>query len=199
MNRDEARKILGEGATEEQITNLLNNYHIEESAKIKELESQLSNLKADNSKKSDYDDIKRQLDDIKRANMSEQEQLEAKKIEIETNLKNSRLIVNKAKAKEILVAAGLDLDDETIDLVVSDDENATITKANNLKNKFISMKESVAKQTKEELTNLNVTPSISNVNQDEKDSVSLDDFLNLSAEEQNKFMQEHPQEYEKLK
>jgi len=199
MNRDEARKILGEGATEEQITNLLNNYHIEESAKIKELESQLSNLKADNSKKSDYDDIKRQLDDIKRANMSEQEQLEAKKIEIETNLKNSRLIVNKAKAKEILVAAGLDLDDETIDLVVSDDENATITKANNLKNKFISMKESVAKQTKEELTNLNVTPSISNVNQDEKDSVSLDDFLNLSAEEQNKFMQEHPQEYENLK
>ena len=27
MNRDEAKKILGENATEEQITNLLNNYH----------------------------------------------------------------------------------------------------------------------------------------------------------------------------
>ena len=34
MTRDEARKILGEEATEEQITNLLNNYHIQESAKV---------------------------------------------------------------------------------------------------------------------------------------------------------------------
>ena len=42
------------------------------------------------------------------------------KKEVETNLKNSRIIVNTAKAKEIL--AGLDLDDDTINLVVSDDD-----------------------------------------------------------------------------
>jgi len=197
MNRDEARKILGEGATEEQITNLLNNYHVTESEKVKSLEAKLTDLEAKSSKYSDYDEIKKQLDDINRANMSEQEKLEEQKKEIEKNLKDSRIIVNNAKAKEIL--AEFDLDDDTVSLVVSDDENATITRANNLKNKLISMKESVAKQTKEKLTNLDVTPSISNVNQEEKDAMNLDKFLNLSAEDQNKFMQEHPQEYENLK
>ena len=38
MNRELAREILGENATEEQVTNLLNQWHIDESAKIKELE-----------------------------------------------------------------------------------------------------------------------------------------------------------------
>lgn len=197
MNREDARKILGEGATEEQITNLLNNYHVTESEKVKSLEAKLTDLEADNSKKSDYDEIKKQLDDIKRANMSEQEKLEEQKKEIEKNLKESRIIANTARAKEIL--AGLDLDDDTIGLVVSDDENATITRANNLKNKFVSMKETVAKETKEQLSNLDIKPSISNVSQEEKDAMNLDKFLNLSAEEQNKFMQEHPQEFENLK
>lgn len=197
MNREDARKILGEGATEEQITNLLNNYHVTESERVKSLEAKLTDLEADNSKKSDYDEIKKQLDDIKRANMSEQEKLEEQKKEIEKNLKESRIIANTARAKEIL--AGLDLDDDTIGLVVSDDENATITRANNLKNKFVSMKETVAKETKEQLSNLDIKPSISNVSQEEKDAMNLDKFLNLSAEEQNKFMQEHPQEFENLK
>ena len=42
MTRDEAKKILGESATEEQITNFLNNYHLNENAKVKELLTILS-------------------------------------------------------------------------------------------------------------------------------------------------------------
>lgn len=195
MTRDEARKILGEDATEEQITNLLNNYHIQESSKVKELEKQINSLNEQNSKYSDYDEIKSKLDEINKANMSEQEKLEAQKKEIETNLKNSRIIVNTAKAKEIL--AGLDLDDDIISLVVSDDEAKTISSANKLKAKFDMQKENVAKQTKESLANVDLTPTITNVNQNEN-IMSFDKFNNLSADEQNKWLEENPNGLETL-
>lgn len=196
MNRDEARKILGEEATEEQVTNLLNNYHIQESNKVKELEKQITSLSEQNSKHSDYDEIKAKLDEINKANMSEQEKLEAQKKEIETNLKQSRIIVNTAKAKEIL--AGLDLDDDIISLVVSDDADKTISSANKLKAKFDMQKESVAKATKESLTTLDLKPSMSNVNQNENTIDSFEKFANLSAEEQSKWLQENPNGLEKL-
>ena len=195
MTRDEARKILGEDATEEQITNLLNNYHIQESSKVKELEKQINSLNEQNSKYSDYDEIKSKLDEINKANMSEQEKLEAQKKEIETNLKNSRIIVNTAKAKEIL--AGLDLDDDIISLVVSDDETKTISSANKLKAKFDMQKENVAKQTKESLANVDLTPTITNVNQNEN-IMSFDKFNSLSADEQNKWLEENPNGLETL-
>ena len=197
MTREEAKKILGEGATEEVITNFLDNYHIEESSKVKDLENKINNLTQENSKYSDYDSIKKQLDDINKANMSEQEKLEQMKKEAETNLKNSRIIVNTAKAKEIL--AGLDLDDDTISLVVSDDEMTTINRANNLKTKFDTMKESVAKQTTEALMSANLKPNISNVNQKTDDIIdSFEKFGKLSATEQEKWMNEHPEEFSKL-
>lgn len=189
MNREEARKILGEGATEEQITNLLNNWHIQESAKVKELETQVNDLAKQNSKYSDYDEIKNKLEEINKANMSEQEKLEAMKKETETNLKKSRIIVNTAKAKEILT--GLDLDDELISLVVSDDADKTIDNANKLKAKFDSQKDIVAKQTKETLINVDLNPTISNVNQN-NDVMTLEKFSGLSAEEQNQWLEQNP-------
>ena len=195
MDREKARKILGENATEEQVTNLLNSWHLEETAKVKELENQLNGLKEQNSKYSDYDEIKSKLDEINKANMSEQEKLEAQKKEIETNLKNSRIIVNTAKATQIL--AGLDLDDDIISLVVSDDEAKTISSANKLKAKFDMQKENVVKQTKESLANVDLTPTITNVNQNEN-IMSFDKFNSLSADEQNKWLEENPNGLETL-
>lgn len=191
MSRDEARKILGEGATEEQITNLLNNFHNMEKAKNDEI----ATLKAQNDKYSDYDAIKSKLNEIEKANMTEQEKLEQMKKETEMNLKNSRIIVNTAKAKDILV--GLDLDDDTIAMLVSDDEAKTINNATKLKEKFDTLKANVEKQTKESLVVADLTPSISNVNQNEG-AMTLDKFNDLSAEEQNKFIEEHPEEFAKL-
>ena len=191
MSRDEARKILGEGATEEQITNLLNNFHNMEKAKNDEI----ATLKEQNSKYSDYDEIKSKLTEIEKANMTEQEKLEQMKKETEINLKNSRIIVNTAKAKDILV--GLDLDEDTIAMLVTDDEAKTISNATKLKEKFDTLKANVEKQTKESLVVADLTPSISNVNQNEG-VMTLDKFSNMSAEEQNKFILEHPEEFEKL-
>lgn len=198
MTREEAKKILGENATEEQVTNLLNNYHVEESAKVKELEDKVNNLTAQNSKYSDYDSIKQQLDDINKANMTEQQKMEAAKEETKKNLLESRKIYNTAKAKEIL--SGLGLSDETISLVVSDDEAKTIANANKLKSEFDITKETVAKQTKESLMNTDLKPSISNVPQKEKDDgvMTFDKFENMSAEEQNEWLAKNPSGLENL-
>lgn len=198
MTREEAKKILGENATEEQVTNLLNNYHVEESAKVKELEDKVNKLTAQNSKYSDYDSIKQQLDDINKANMTEQQKMEAAKEETKKNLLESRKIYNTAKAKEIL--SGLGLSDETISLVVSDDEAKTIANANKLKSEFDTTKETVAKQTKESLMNTDLKPSISNVPQKEKDDgvMTFDKFENMSAEEQNEWLAKNPSGLENL-
>lgn len=196
MNREEARKILGEGATEEQITNLLNSWHIQESAKVKELEAQVNNLAETNSKYSDYDEIKNKLEEINKANMTEQEKLEEMKRETENNLKNSRIIVNTAKAKEILT--GLDLDDDLISLVVSDNADKTIANANKLKAKFDSQKDIVAKQTKETLINVDLKPTVSNVNQNDDGVMTFEKFGALSAAEQEQWINEHPNEFENL-
>jgi hypothetical protein len=196
MNREKAREILGENATEEQITNLLNQWHIDESAKVKDLESKVNNLTTENSKYSDYESIKQQLDNINKANMTEQEKLEQMKKEAETNLKNSRIIVNTAKAKDIL--AGLNVSDSLIAKLVSDDETTTINSANELKTMLETQKEEVAKQTKESLITQNIQPTISNVPQT-SDAMTMSKFMELSAEEQNAFINEHPTEFENLK
>jgi len=196
MNRDEAKKILGENATEEQITNFLNNYHLNENAKIKDLQDQLNTLKDENSKYSDYDTIKTKLNEIQQANMSEQEKIEQMKKETENNLRESRIIVNTAKAKEIL--AGENIDEKLIASLVDDNLENTIAKATMFKQTLTNLKDSVAKQTKESLVNVDLKPTISNVNPNQDEVMTLEKFGQLSAEEQNKFITEHPEEFEKL-
>jgi F0F1-type ATP synthase membrane subunit b/b' len=192
MTRDEAKKILGENATEEQVTNLLNSFHNSEKAKndkIAELEKQLTGF-------SDYNEIKKKLDDINQANMSEQEKLEAQKQEIAKNLAESRRIVNTAKAKEIL--AGEEIDDEIIASLVSDNLDNTVAKATKMKQTLSTLRDNVSKKTKEELTNINLDPSMSNVNPNQNDVMTIEKFNNLSADEQEKFIAEHPTEFENL-
>ena len=196
MTRDEARKILGEEATEEQITNLLNNYHVQESSKVKELESQINSLKDINEKHSGYDTLKKQLDEINKSKMSEQEKLEADKLATAEALKNANIIYNTAKAKEIL--AGENLDDELLKTLVSENADDTIARATKMKETLSSIKESVAKQTKESLINVDLKPTISNVNQNEQ-IMSFDRFSQLSADEQNEWISQHPNEFENLK
>ena len=195
MNRDAAKKILGENATEEQITNFLNNYHLNENAKVKELQDQLNALKTENSKYSDYDTIKTKLNEIEQANMTEQQKLDQMKKETENNLRESRIIVNTAKAKEIL--AGENIDEKLIQSLVDDNLENTIAKATMFKQTLTNLKDSVAKQTKESLVNADLKPTIPNVNPNEN-VMTLDKFGNMTAEEQNKWLQENPNGLENL-
>ena len=191
MTRDGVKEILGEGATEEQVSAILNAFHNDIDAKDKEINSLNSKLQ----KQNDYDAIKKQLDEINKANMSEQEKIEAMKKEAEQNLRQSRIVVNTAKAKEIL--AGLSLSDDLINSLVRDDEQATVTNATNLKNQIESLKQETDKKVREELANIDLKPSISNVPQD-GGLMTWEKFEGMSIEEQNKFAEEHPDEFANL-
>lgn len=191
MTRDGVKEILGEGATEEQVSAILNAFHSDIDAKDKEINSLNSKLQ----KQNDYDAIKKQLDEINKANMSEQEKIEEMKKEAEQNLKQSRIVVNTAKAKEIL--AGLSLSDDLINSLVRDDEQATVTNATNLKNQIESLKQETDKKVREELANIDLKPSISNVPQD-GGAMTWEKFEGMSMEEQNKFAEEHPEEFANL-
>lgn len=191
MNRDEARKILGENATEEQVTNLLNSVHNFGKAK----DDEIAKLKEETAKYSDYDSIKGQLDEINRAKMTEQEKLEAEKKQTAENLKNSKIIYNTAKVKEIL--AGENVAEDLIKNLVSDDENISIANATALKNTLSSLRETVEKTTKENLINQDINPDITDVNLN-NNTMNFEKFSNLSSEEQIKFMEEHPEEFKNL-
>lgn len=190
MSREDAKKILGENATDEQVSSLLNVFHASEKTLKEEIAQKNEELK----KYSDYDSIKSQLDEINKSKMSEQEKLEQDKQEIAKNLKESKLIVNTAKAKEIL--AGCNVNDTLLKSLVNEDEAITISNATELLNSFNNLREEVAKKTKEDLTNLDLKPNMNNATSN--DAMTFDKFRTLSSEEQNKFALEHPEEFEKL-
>ena len=112
------------------------------------------------------------------------------------NLKQSKIIYNKAQAKSILAAVGIEDEDIINDLTTSD-EAKTIEAATRIANRFKNMQEETAKKTKEQLANIDITPAGSN--KPTADNVmTWEKFSMLSAEEQDKFANEHPEEFENL-
>ena len=97
--------------------------------------------------------------------------------------------------KEIL--AGIPLTDEIINSLVRDDEQATITNATNLKAQIESLKTETDKKVREELANIDLKPSISNVPQD-GGAMTWEKFEGMTIDEQNKFAEEHPDEFANL-
>lgn len=193
MTREDIKKILGEGATEEQISNTLNALHNQTNA----LNKQISDLKAIESKYSDYEQIKSQLDAINKEKMTEQERIAKDKEETEKNLRESRIIKNKAKAMQLL--AGIDIDEQIIDSIVGEDEASSLAKAQLLVDKFKSVVSDTQKKTQEELANINVKPNMTNTNPNaDNDKMTFEKFGALSAEEQEKFINEHPDEFNNL-
>lgn len=193
MKREE---LLAKGYTEEQVTDILNTLHSVSKDKDKQIADLQSEVLTKGEYETKYNAVQHQLDEMNKANMTEQEKFEAMKKEAETNLRNSKIIVNKAKAKEIL--SGLDIDENLIDTLVSEDEQATINNANLLKNRFTTFKDTVEKQTRESITNLNAKPETTNVPQQDDGVMTLDKFYKMTNEEQIKYVNENPGAIEKL-
>ena len=193
ISREEIKKKLGENATDEQISAMLDLLHTSE----KNLKDEKNNLQTQLDKLSDYDEMKQKLAEIENEKLTEQERLQKEKEEIAKNLKESRLVKNKAKVMTVL--AGLDIDEESVDSLVSEDENVSINKANKLKTKIETLSQEVEKKTKENLTQLNIKPNVNEKNLDNNNgAMTFEKFRSLSQEEQNKFANEHPEEFEKL-
>ncbi len=199
MNREEVRKLLGEGATEEQISAVLNKFHTEQKGlteQISNLQGQVTNLTTEKKELLGYKD---QIAEIQKANMTKEQLIEAKEKELDTKIKSANLLTNSIKAKSILVGAGIGEEDadKLVASIVKEDEQATITGATLFANQFNNIKESTAKQTREELANLDLKPNPSNI-PPSTNAMTWEEFSKLSESEQNKFAEENPEEFAKL-
>lgn len=199
MTREEAKAMLGETATEEQITALLNKFHIEQDdlrKQVETLENKVSTTEKANTELLGY---KKKVEEIEKANMSEQEKLKLEKEELEKAKVETKKLTNSIKAKEILLDAGIEKEtvDDLVASIVKDDEVSTIKSAELLASQFKTVKEKTEKQTKEELMNMDLTPNASN-KQLKTDIKNWEDFEKLSLKEQNEFIKENPEIFEKL-
>lgn len=191
MTREEVKKMLGEGATEEQVSAVLNMYQGEVN-KAKTLQASLDKANAEKQELLGY---KEEIDKINQSKMTEQEKLNAMQKEVEKNLKESKIIVNRAKAKEVLT--GLDIDDDLISSLVSEDEEKTIKNANLLKNRMTTFEESITKKIQDDLVHSNLKPPATNKTTS-SDAMTWEKFEKLSQEEQAKFAEENPDEFNNL-
>jgi len=187
MENIKREDLAQKGYTEEQITDILNTYHKmgEEVKKANDLASQSKNL---------ADGLQKQLDDINKANMSEQEKLEEMKKETITKLADAKKTYNTAKVKEIL--AGYEVEDDIISKLIDEDETTSLNNANLFKNRLDTIIANTTKKTREQITSVDVKPNASNVPQDV--GMTFEKFGDLSIEEQEKFIFEHPTEYQDM-
>ena len=194
MTRDEVIKILGENATDEQINGILDKFH-EKDNDARANATALAKAQADLAKtKADLNTAQSQLDQINKNNMTEQEKMEALKKEAEKYVSDSKKVYAKAKATEILASVGI-TDEKLINSLVSDDVDLTTTNANIYVENIKSIKDSVEKQTREQLANVDLKPNASNSS---NEGMTWEKFTSLSEDEQSRFEQEHPEEFAKL-
>lgn len=203
MSREEIIKILGEGATEEQISELLDKFHEKDNdyrAKVIELtntQNQLNDLTQKLSvTETKLNNTQSELDNINKSKMTDAELMEAQKKEANEYLANSKKIFAKAKAQEILSSIGV-TDEDLINSLVTDNVELTERNANIYVNNIKSIRESVEKQTKEKLSMQDITPNPSNNLQD-NGAMTWEKYQTLSESEQSAFASEHPDEFAKL-
>lgn len=185
MTRDKIKEIMGEGVSEEQISNLLNTFHNDNNAnksKIQELEQKLQG----------YDDMKSQLDAINAAKMSDEEKLAEKLKNAEAKEKAANVIYNTAKAKEIL--SGFNIPDELIAKMVSDNETETVNAATLLKNQMSEYKDTITKNVKEQIAKLDVKPNPSNIPPGD-DVMTKDKFAKMTMLEQKQWKDANLEQY----
>lgn len=193
MKREELTAL---GYTDEQVTELLDLMHKTNANITKENEDLKAKLDVANNKIVGLTQVEQEYNELKQSQLTEQEKATLKQKEIDENLAKSRIILNEAQARTILSPLG-DLDDGLLKSIVTDDEKTTIANANALLNQINSIKEQTVNQTKQEMLTLDVKPTASN-NLESQDAMTWEKFDALSAEEQNKFAMEHPDEFAKF-
>lgn len=189
--------LLAKGFTEEQVTEILNMHHNESQQVNKENERLKGEIASANEKLAGYSNMEREYTAYKQSQMTEQEKYEAMRKEAEKNLAMSKRVYNEAQAKTILAEIG-GIDEAVLNSIVSEDSEKTIANANALVNIIKAKEEETAKKTREDIQKLNVLPTPSNVPSGEKAIKNFDDFDKLSYEEQAKFAEEHPDEFNNL-
>lgn len=208
MTREEVKKILGEDATDVQITNFLNYHHSYEKTKNDEI----NGYKTQINEHSDYDTIKKELDDLKKASMTNEELLVEKQKELDTALANAKQAEvnfqkkqNSLEAKSILMAAGITDEEQLKGLLSSistDNKDVTIASANSIANLVKSTKDSTEKSVKEQLMNGEPNPSNNGGNKAKDDEImtkeKFNDLLSKNFAAAKEWKDNHAKEYQQM-
>lgn len=199
MTREEAKKLLGEGATEDQVSAVLDQFHKEQNELKVELDKTKKEKEEFEAENKGLKEYKQKQEEERLTKLSEEEKIKEIKQKTDEEYAKARKTNNRISAKQILTNAGMSNEDaeEVLDTFVKEDANETIKSANILANQFKSMREKTKKETEDKLVNLDLTPNPSNVKQNPT-GMTWDNFQNLSEEEQSKFAEEHPEEFAKL-
>lgn len=202
MTREEAKAklttILGSEPTDEQITGYLDSFHsLNESlqtanATINGLNEKVTDL---NSRVTTLTQSEIELNAIKQSQLTAEEKLAQKEQEIEQRLANARITDNRAKVKEILSEIG-GLDENILNAIVTDDEATSIKNANAFLTQIKNIQLATETKTKQDLATLEIKPIPSNTTND--NGMTWEKFDSMSADEQCKFAEEHPELMEKL-
>lgn len=206
MNREKAKAnllvILGSEPTDEQITSYLDSFHTVNKELSDSLEVANKTITDLNQKVTNLTQSEIELNAIKQSQLTEQEKLELQKKEIEKNLELSQqklaeasVVTNTAKAREILSEIG-GVDEELLKSIVTKDPEQTLKNANALLTQIKNVQVATETKTKQDLATIDIKPAPSNVQDD--NVMTWDKFSQMSADEQNKFVEEHPSEFEKL-
>lgn len=193
MKREE---LVAKGYTEEQISELLDMFHKNNSNLTKQNESLASELASANEKIAGLTKKEQELNEMKQSQLTEAEKMALDRKEADKYLSESKKILNEAKARVILAEIG-GVSDGVLKSLVTEDEATTIQNANDLLNQFKTFRDETVNKTKEQLSSLDVKPNPSNTNL-QASSMSWEQFESLSEEEQVKFQEEHPEEFAKL-
>lgn len=203
MTREDAKAKLtiilgGVEPTDEQITSYLDSFHnLNESlqtanATINGLNEQVTDL---NSKVTTLTQSEIELNAIKQSQLTAEEKLAQKEKEIEQRLANARIVDNRAKVKEIFSEIG-GVDETVLNAIVTDDETTSLKNANAFLTQIKNIQVATETKTKQDLATLDVKPIASNTQND--NVMTWEKFDQMSADEQNKFAEEHPDIMEKL-
>ena len=187
--------LLEKGYTEEQVTELLDMFHKSNENITKENADLHTQLDTANDKIVGLTKLEAELNALKQAQLSEEDKKKLAEQETQKNLMESRIILNTAKAREILSELG-GIDEAVLKSIVTDDADKTVANATNLLNQIKSIKAETVNQTKQELSSLDVKPTASN--NLESPAMTWEKFESMSDDEQTKFAEEHPDEFSKL-
>jgi len=140
--------------------------------------------------------VKKELRELQEKNMTAEEKL---KLELEKAAESQaqyKRELAKLRATEIFVTAGLTEDDykTLLDIVVSEDEEETKTRAKSMIDVIASQKKAVEKAVKAELLKGTPKPEPG----DPSKGVTLEDFRKMSLMEKQRFARENPELYQSI-
>lgn len=140
--------------------------------------------------------LKKELKEIQEANMTAEEKVKAELEKAQTLQQTYAKELSKLRAKEIFVSAGLTENDyaSILDVVVSEDEEVTKTRAKNMVDLISAQKAAVEKAVKAELLKSTPKPPTG----DGGSTITKESFQKMGWKERTELKQQNPELYKQL-